>query len=73
MTRITRNKGQRELDGSFGLNLTPGDWKVSLSVANTGASQGFSTTANVVPEPGAFGLIAMSGIALLWCRRRRKS
>ena len=63
--------GDEVSDGSFGLNLGPGDWQVSLVVENTGTGAGFSQNVTVVPEPGAYALIALGGFAFLLRRRRR--
>ena len=71
MAMGTTQVGSDTENGSFGLDLGPGDWEVTLSVVNTGASTSITSRANVVPEPSSFGLLALSGLALLGCRRRR--
>jgi hypothetical protein len=62
--------GFTELNGFTGLTLGPGDWQVSLSADNTGASAGDSALVTVIPEPSAVSLLALASLGLL--RRRRK-
>jgi hypothetical protein len=63
--------GTESREGAFAVALPNGDWDVSLTVENTGASAVFNQSVTVVPEPGSIILLSLTGLGAILRRRRR--
>jgi len=60
--------GSGVVDGSFGVTLPAGRYDLSVSVLGDGRSGTGSGT--IIPEPGTMALVALSGLALMFRRRK---
>ncbi len=63
--------GDENSEGSFGLTLPAGDYLVTAQNVNTGASASSQQLVTVVPEPSVLAIVALSGLACIFRRRRK--